>query len=322
MIIDGLQCGYFSREIFESLKKGNIGCVTNTLGFWEGTTASMDSIVKWRDMARINTDVFGIATSAAEIEKLCADGKVAVLMGFQNTNHLEGRIGYVELFADMGVRIMQLTYNNQNELGSSCYEANDSGLARFGKEVVREMNRVGVLVDLSHVGNQTTLDAIRYSTQPVAITHANPDSLYPHKRNKTDDVLHALRDNGGVIGCAAYRNIAGDYYCKTVRNWCELVASTVDIVGIDHVGIGTDRSHNTTQADLDWMRKGHWTRGIDYGAGSAAMPGKAKRPEWFEEVHQLGDVHQGLAEVGFNAAEVDKITHGNWLRVYRAVFGA
>jgi microsomal dipeptidase-like Zn-dependent dipeptidase len=321
MIIDALQCGYFSREIFEGLRRGRIGCVTNTLGFWEGATASMDSIVRWRDMARDNQDVFGIATSAADIERLVAEEKVAVVMGFQNTNNLEGRIGYVELFADMGVRVMQLTYNNQNELGSSCYEANDNGLARFGKEVVREMNRAGVLIDLSHVGNRTTLDAVKYSQKPVAITHANPDSLFPHKRNKTDDVLHALRDNGGVIGCAAYRNISGDYYCKTVDNWCELVKKTVDIAGIDHVGIGTDRSHGHTQKDLDWMRKGTWTRGVDYGAGSAATPGKVARPEWFQEVHQLGDVHEGLVRTGFTPAEVEKITHGNWLRVYRDVFG-
>ena len=321
MIIDALQCGYFSREIFESLRKGRIGCITNTLGFWEGAVASMDSIVRWRDMARADADVFGIATTAADIERLVAENKVAVIMGFQNTNNLEGRIGYVELFAEMGVRVMQLTYNNQNELGSSCYEANDNGLARFGKEVVREMNRAGVLIDLSHVGDRTTLDAVKHSQKPVAITHANPDSLFPHKRNKSDAVLHALRDNGGVIGCAAYRNIAGDYYCKTVDNWCELVKKTVDIVGIDHVGIGTDRSHNTTQKDLDWMRMGTWTRGVDYGAGSAATPGKVARPEWFQEVHQLGDVHEGLVRTGFTPQEVDKITHGNWLRVYRDVFG-
>lgn len=321
MIIDALQCGYFSRDIFESLRRGRIGCITNTLGFWEGAVGSMDSIVRWRDMARTDADVFGIATTAADIERLVAEGKVAVIMGFQNTNNLEGRIGYVELFADMGVRVMQLTYNNQNELGSSCYEANDNGLARFGKEVVREMNRAGVLIDLSHVGDRTTLEAVKHSQKPVAITHANPGSLFPHKRNKSDGVLHALRDNGGVIGCAAYRNIAGDYYCKTVDNWCELVKRTVDIVGIDHVGIGTDRSHNTTQKDLDWMRMGTWTRGVDYGAGSAATPGKVARPEWFQEVHDLGDVHEGLARAGFTPAEVDQITHGNWLRVYRDVFG-
>lgn len=321
MIIDALQCGYFTREVFQSLQRGQVGCVTNTLGFWEGAVASMDAIGRWRDLVDANSDIAGIALTAADITRISGEGRVAIVMGYQNTDHLEGRIRFIELFADMGVRVMQLTYNNQNSLGSSCYEAEDGGLARFGKEVVREMNRAGVLIDLSHVGNRTSLDAIRHSQKPVAITHANPDAVYPHKRNKTNDVLHALRDNGGVIGCAAYRNISGDEFCKTVDNWCGLVAQTVDIVGIDHVGIGTDKSHNTTQKDLDWMRSGMWTRGVDYGAGSAAQPGKALPPDWFREVHQLGDIIGGLSRVGFSDEEVTKITSGNWLRVYREAFG-
>ena len=114
-------------------------------------------------------------------------------MGFQNADLFEGRIRFVELFAELGVRVIQLTYNNQNELGGSCYEDDDSGLSRFGREVVREMNRAGMLVDCSHVGDRTTLDAIKASKEPLAVTHANPDRLFPHKRNKTDEVLKALQ---------------------------------------------------------------------------------------------------------------------------------
>ena len=220
------------------------------------------------------------------------------------------------------MRAIQLTYNNQNEFGGSCYEDEDSGLSRTGKEIVREMNRTGILIDLSHVGNRTTKDAIIHSDKPVAVTHANPDSLFPHKRNKTDDVLKALAEKGGVLGCATYRNITGDHYCSSLGNWCEMVAKSVDIMGIDHVGIGTDRSHNFTKPDYDWMRMGRWTRGIDYGAASAARPGKAPPPAWFQEVHHLGLLPGGLKEIGFNGEEVAKITSGNWLRLYRDVFGA
>jgi microsomal dipeptidase-like Zn-dependent dipeptidase len=100
-----------------------------------------------------------------------------------------------------------------------------------------------------------------------------------------------------------------------------MVAKAVDIMGIDHVGIGTDRSHNFTKPDYDWMRMGRWTRGVDYGAASAARPGKAPPPAWFQEVHHLGLLPAGLREVGFAAAEVEKIANGNWLRLYREVFG-
>jgi membrane dipeptidase len=322
MLIDGLQCGHFTRETFSELRKADVGAVTVTCGFWEGTVESLDAIARWRDLVSANKDLVAIATSAKEIESIHASGRTAILLGFQNSNLLEGRIRFVELFAELGVRAIQLTYNNQNELGGSCYEAEDSGLSRTGKEVVREMNRTGILVDLSHVGNRTTKDAIIHSEKPVAVTHANPDSLFPHKRNKTDDVLKVLAEKGGVLGCATYRNITGDHYCSSLQKWCEMVAKSVDIMGIDHVGIGTDRSHNFTKPDYDWMRMGRWTRGVDYGAASAARPGKAPPPAWFREVHHLGLLPGGLKEVGFNADEVEKITSGNWLRLYRDVFGA
>jgi microsomal dipeptidase-like Zn-dependent dipeptidase len=322
MLIDGLQCGHFDRDAFQALLRGKVGAVTVTCGFWEDITESLDSIARWRDLCAENADLVEIARSAADIRRIAGAGKLAIVLGFQNAELFGGRIRLVEMYAELGVRCVQLTYNNQNSLAGSCYEAEDSGLARFGREVIKEMNRAGMLVDLSHVGNRSTLDAVRFSQKPVAITHANADSLFPHKRNKTDDVLRALRDNGGVIGCATYRNITGDHYCATVENWCTMVARTVEIAGIDHVGIGTDRSHNFTKPDYDWMRMGRWTRTVDYGAASAAKPGKAAPPDWFPTVSDIGRIEGGLARVGFSAEEVAKITHGNWLRVYEAVFGA
>ncbi len=211
------------RERFTALRQAGVGCVTVTCGFWEGTLESLDQLGRWRDLIRENADVVATARTAADIRAIVASGRTALLMGYQNAELFQGRIRLVELFAELGVRCVQLTYNNQNSLGGSCYEDEDSGLARYGRQVIQEMNRCGMLVDLSHVGNRTTLDAIRFSKKPVAITHANPDSLFPHKRNKTDDVIAALRDNGGVIGCATYRNITGDEYCATVENWCEMV---------------------------------------------------------------------------------------------------
>jgi membrane dipeptidase len=321
MLIDALQCGAFDREVLEELKANGYTCVTPTLGFWEGTLESLDEIARWRDMERDNADLIRIVKRADDILACDRDGKLGVLLGFQNTNLLEDRIRFIELFADLGVRVLQLTYNNQNELGGSCYENEDSGLSRFGREVVTEMGRAGIVVDCSHVGNQTTLDAIKHATKPLAITHANPASIFRHKRNKTDDVLRALAENGGVIGCAAYRNITPANACASVDGWCEMVARTVELAGIDHVGLGTDYSHKTNDAFYDWMRRGRWTRGVDYGAGSAANPGKVSKPDWLLKAGQLASVAGGLKRVGFNAEEIGKITGGNWLRLYRAVFG-
>jgi membrane dipeptidase len=321
MLIDGLQCGFFDRGVFEDLKAGGFTCVTPTLGFWEGAIESFDSLGKWRDLVRANADLVTIARRTDDILAADREGKVALLLGYQNTDLLDGRIRYVELFADLGVRVLQLTYNNQNALGSSCYEAVDPGLARFGREVVREMNACGMLVDLSHVGDQTTLDTIEWSLKPVAITHANPSSVFAHKRNKSDAIIKALAEKGGVIGCAAYRNITPEAACDSVDAWAEMVARTVDLAGIDHVGLGTDFSHHSSQAYLDWMRSGRWTRSVQYGAGSAAKPGPSEKPAWLKSINGLGAVAPALVRIGFQPNEVEKLTAGNWLRLYRATIG-
>jgi microsomal dipeptidase-like Zn-dependent dipeptidase len=321
MLIDGLQCGLFNRKVFEELRSGGFTCVTPTLGFWEGTLESLDTIGHWRDLGRECSDLILLARSTADILKAHETNRLAILPGFQNSNCLEDRIRYVELFADLGVRVMQLTYNNQNELGGSCYEEKDSGLARFGREVISEMNRCGILVDLSHVGEKTTLEAIDCSQKPVAVTHANAASIFPHQRNKGDDVIRALREKGGIIGCAIYRNITPETAMASMRGWCEMVARTVDIAGIDHVGIGTDFTHNNSRKYLDWMRMGRWSRVVNYGAGSPASSGPPPEADWLKNPGDFSKIAGGLAEIGFHAAEVEKITAGNWLRVYAAAFG-
>ncbi len=321
MLIDALQCGTFDRAAFRQLRDGGYTCVTPTLGFWEGTLESMDALGIWRDHARDNADLIRIVRNVAEIRACEADGKLGVLLGYQNSNLFEGRIRFVELFADMGVRVVQLTYNNQNEIGGSCYEESDSGLSRFGREMVLEMARVGLLVDCSHSGDRTTLDAIEHSPGPIAVTHANPASIFPHRRNRSDDILRALAQTGGVIGCAAYRNITPQAACDTVLGFAEMIARTVEIAGVDHVGLGTDFSHNPDERFRDWMRRGRWTRGPQFGAGSAAMPGAVAKPAWLRQADMLPAVAGALRSTGFAAEEVDKIMGGNWLRLYGAVFG-
>ncbi|MFV0475358.1 MAG: membrane dipeptidase [Pikeienuella sp.] len=320
-IVDALQCGKFDREVFQSLIAGGIRCVTPTLGFWEGALESMDSIARWRDMERANADLISIVRNSAEIDDCIAAGKLAVLLGFQNTNLLDDRIRFVELFADLGVRVLQVTYNNQNELGGSCYEDEDSGLSRFGREVIEEMASCGVLVDCSHTGDRTTLDAIECSPKPIAVTHANPSSIFPHKRNRSDQVIRELAARGGVIGCAAYRNITPEAACASARGFAELIARTVEIAGVDHVGVGTDYSYHTDDAYRAWMRMGRWSRKVNYGAGSAAAPGAVAKPDWLPSISKLSSLIPALHEVGFTSEDVRKIMGGNWRRLYRSVFG-
>ncbi|MFC4117679.1 dipeptidase [Nonomuraea zeae] len=318
MFVDGLECSNFDREVFEELRAGDLGCVTVTCGFWEDALESLDRVVAWRDLVRANADLVAVATTAAEIEEIQASGRTALLLGFQNSSFLAGRIGYVELFADLGVRVAQLTYNIQNDVGASCYDPVDGGLTRFGREVVEEMNRTGMAVDLSHVGERTSLEAVEHSAVPVAVTHANPASLVPHARNKSDELLKALAARGGVLGVSGYRNISGEY-AATADTWAELVARTADLIGIDHVGVGSDLGRKVVADDLRWMRQGRWTRTPQYGAGSAANPGKQPPLPWFPDTRSFPGLAEALARHGFGEKEVAAVMGGNWLRFYHEV---
>ncbi|MEV1025855.1 membrane dipeptidase [Streptomyces sp. NPDC050264] len=316
MNIDGLECGVFNRTVFEELRGGRVDCVTNTIAFWENAAETMQALADWYGMERHNADLIRIAYSTADIEAAAAEGRTAVLMGTQNASPIEDRLDYIELFARMGLRVMQLTYNIQNTLGASCYETTDAGLTRFGRNAVEEMNRCGILVDCSHVGDRTSYDAIHASAVPVAVNHANPREFFDHARNKRPEVIDALAERGGVLGLTMYPNIAGEW-CETVESWCELVARTVERIGVDHVGVGSDLGRFLTEEHMVEMRKGHWTRGPEYGAGKPGQSPVVPDPEWFETAAQFGNIPDGLAKAGFCSAEVEKLCGGNWLRLYR-----
>ncbi|PXY36831.1 peptidase M19 [Prauserella flavalba] len=319
--VDGLECSEFDREVFTELREGGLACVTVTCGYWGDALESMDSLAAWRQLERDNADLIGIARTAADVERIAAEGRTAILLGFQNSAFLAGRIRFVELFADLGVRVAQLTYNIQNDIGASCYDDPDSGLTRFGREVVAEMNRVGMAIDLSHVGERTSIEAIEHSAKPVAVTHANAASLVPHRRNKSDEVLKGLAARGGVLGVSGYRNISGPY-AESIDAWAEMVARTVDLIGIEHVGIGTDLGRKVTFEHLQWMRQGRWSMQPQYGAGSASNPGKQPPLPWFPDTRAFPAKEEALRRYGFDEPSVAAVMGGNWLRFYADVLPA
>ena len=183
------------------------------------------------------------------------------------------------------------------------------------------MNKYGMMVDCSHVGEKTTLDAIEASSKPIAVTHANAGSLMPHFRNKSDTVLKVLAESGGIMGLAIYPNITPKDACDSIDGWAEMMARTVDIMGLEHVGVGTDVGHYVGTSELDWMRQGRWTRSEQYGAGTkdkALMPAP---PKWLPDISKMGLLPAALERRGFSQEEIHLLTAGNWLRVYEANFG-
>ncbi|MFM1653169.1 dipeptidase [Brevibacillus sp. B_LB10_24] len=319
VIIDGLTLCNWDRELLLELHRGGVTCIHACCALWEGARETLSKIGKWYRFIEENADLVMLVRQGADIHTARSQGKVGIILGAQNASPLEDDLSLIEVFSQLGLKIMQLTYNNQNLIGSSCYEENDSGLSRFGKLVIEEMNRVGMLIDLSHVGERTTLDAIAHSGRPVSITHANPNWIYPSKRNKSKEVLQALRDNGGVLGLCIYPHLINGTE-TTLDEFSEMVARTVEFMGINQVAIGTDLTLKWGDDFLHWMRMGRWTNKMEYGAGSAANPSWPVWPSWFQGPADFPNIAEVLLARGFSRKEVEAVMGGNWLHFFSESF--
>ena len=215
---------------------------------------------------------------------------------------------------------MQLTYNNQSLLASGCYEAVDNGISRMGREVIAEMNRVGLVIDMSHSGERSTLEAIELSTRPIAITHANPTSWHPAGRNKSDVVLKALADSGGMLGFSVYPHHLKRGGACTLQSYCEMICRTAELMGVDRIGIGTDLCQDQPDTVVEWMRMGRWTKSVDFGEGSASAAGFPDMPDWFSDNRHFGTIANGLKSAGMAQSEVAAVMGGNWLRFFESSF--
>ena len=187
--IDNLQYCNWSREIFEFNRAAGLDAVHVTIVYHEDYDELLVEIKKWEKLFLENSDLIFLGKDASDIEKANSDNKTAIFFGFQNCSPIEDNIDLIEKVHNLGCRFMQLTYNNQSLLATGCYEKIDSGVTNFGREAIKEMNRVGVVIDMSHSAEKSTFDAIELSQKPVAITHANPSFWHAAKRNKSSELL-------------------------------------------------------------------------------------------------------------------------------------
>ena len=316
IVIDALQYSNWNRALFEEWRAGGLDAVHVTIAYWETARDTLSRLGRWHQLFRANADLICPARSAADIVAAKAEGRTAVILGAQNCSPIEDDLSLVAVFRAAGLMIMQLTYNNQSLIGAGCYETDDPGISRFGRKVIAEMNRVGMVIDLSHSAERTSREAIDLSARPAAITHANPKSFHAALRNKSDELLKALAGRGGMLGFSLYPLHLRDGSDCSRRSFCEMIARTADLIGIDHVGIGSDSCRNWSDGELVWMRSGRWTIETDYGEGTAAAPGWPAQPAWFRTPAQMPEVAAGLREIGMAEDEVAKIMGGNWLRFF------
>ena len=320
-LIDNLQYANWSEKIFRQMQDGGVCAVHVTIAYHEMFRQTVANIETWNRWFERFPELIFHGRTGDDVRRAKIEGRTAIFFGFQNPSPIEDDIGLVEIWHALGARFMQLTYNNQSLLATGCYEAEDPGVTRMGRQVIKEMNRVGLVVDMSHSAERSTLEAIEISERPIAITHANPAFWHPARRNKSDDVLRALGQSGGMLGFSMYPHHLKDKSDCTLASFCEMVARTADLMGVDNIGLGSDLCQDRPDSVVEWMRVGRWSKEMDYGEGSAGDAGFPPMPDWFEDNRHFGNIAAGLIAHGFSEADTAAVMGENWLRFYDENFG-
>jgi membrane dipeptidase len=306
-----------SEQEAENFRHSGITAFHNSIGLDELPTARADALAflaAWQGYAGRNADVFSLAGRAADLDHAKAQRKVAVIMGLQSADHF-GEPKDVKAFYELGLRCTQLTYNSQNRIGSGCTDRVDGGVSDFGVEIIKAMNEVGMLVDVSHCGDRTTLDAIEISPKAIAITHSNCRTLNNHPRLKTDEAIRKLAAKGGVIGITGVRNFVRDKEPTTVEHMVDHIDHVVKLVGIEHVGIGSDADLN----GYDDMRPDELKKLKSSFKAIYAYRDKLDTDR-FDHPQKIYDLTEALIGRGYSDSNIATILGGNFRRLLAATW--
>ena len=315
-VIDGLVISKWSRAVFVDMRKGGLTAANCTCSIWEGFAGTMRNIAQWKRWFADNADLITPVRTTADISCAKAEGKTGIILGFQNTSALEDQVGYVQLFKELGVGVMQITYNTQNLAGAGCYERRDTGLSGFGYEVVAEMNRVGILCDLSHVGAVTSRDVIVASKRPVACTHILPAALKAHPRNKSDEEIRFIVEHGGFIGVTMFPPFLARGNDSTVEDYVAAIDYVIRIAGEDHVGIGTDFTQGQDDAFFEYI-----CHDKGYGWRVTGPLGDVVNPTGMRTLGDFPNLTAAMEHEGWPETKIRKIVGENWLRLLADVWG-
>ncbi len=314
VVIDGLIIANWGRELFEDMRRGGLTAANCTVSVWEGFQGTVDNIAAFNRYFQEHADLIRPVRTTADILKAKEEGRTGVILGFQNAHAFEDQLGYVEIFKQLGVGIVQMAYNTQNLVGTGCYER-DGGLSGFGREVVAEMNRVGIMCDLSHVGAQTSREVILESGKPVCYSHCLPAGLKDHPRNKSDEELRFIADHGGFVGVTMFAPFLKNGINSTIDDYVEAIAYVMELVGEDSIGIGTDFTQGHDQNFFEWLThdKGYARRLTRFG--------DIINPEGIRTIGEFPNLTEALLRHGFSPRQVEKVMGGNWMRVLKDVWG-
>lgn len=315
VVIDGTQSSEFTDAYFRTVRDAGVTASIVTVAWKQNLRETLKLTWDWRAKINGNKDVALFAESIDDILRANNEQKVAYLFGFQNTTPLEGDVDLLDVYRDLGVRMIQLTYNEENPLGCGCGVKADTGLTPLGIEAIERMNNLRMLVDLSHVGDRTTARAIELADLPV-FSHANARSVCNNVRNKPDEQIEAIAKKEGIIGINAYPSFVKRTRTEigerpSVYDLLDHIDYIVKSVGIDYVGISLDLIENVSKEELALLASNPDMWGLPNPEE------KYEYPQGIEGIADIANITRGLVARGYTDGEIKKIMGENWLRILR-----
>lgn len=320
LIVDALSFPYILEERhLARVREGGVHGALITVAISESFKEGIKKIYSMLETIDEKRGEFAFAVTAQQIKEAREENRLALIFGFQDIAPLEGDIDLLKVFYHLGVRVIQLTYTGGNLAGDGCGEWANGGLRFFGRDLIEELNRLGILLDLSHCGDSTTYDAIKYSKDPVVFTHSNCRSLCENPRNKTDEQIELMAKRGGFIGLTPHPALVGGE--KNLESFLDHFDYVVELTGTEHPGIGLDyieglkEEEEIPEAVKIWRRRRPDIFGTlqdfysqDFAAG-------------LETIDRLPHLTEGLLKRGYSSHQIEGFLGGNFLRVFQEVVG-
>ncbi len=314
IVIDGLIISRWEESVFRDMRRGGITAANCTVSVWEGFQETMNNIAAMRGHIAKHSEILSQVKTAADIRTAKQKNKTGIILGFQNAHAFEDKLGYIDLFKQVGVSIVQMAYNTQNLICTGCYEE-DKGLSDYGRDVVAEMNRVGILCDLSHVGAKSARDIIEASRQPVCYSHCLPAGLKEHPRNKSDADLKFIAKRDGFVGVTMFAPFLPKGVHSTVGDYVAAIDYVVNIVGEERVGIGTDFTQGYGPDFFDWI-----TRDKGYGRKLTEF-GEIVNPEGMRVIGDFPNLTAAMQKAGWSETKIERLMGLNWVNLLEEIWG-
>lgn len=322
IVIDGA-CPLLRKPFYlDWYREGGCTVVAPTVALGLDAGGALREIGGWLRLLNSRTDTL-LVRNGQDIDIAKRENKLGILMHFQGTQPIENDLRLVEAYKALGISMIMLTYNQKNMVGDGCEERTDAGLSNFGVELVKKFNEQRIIIDCSHTGCRTTLDAIEHSSQPVVFSHSNVRGVLNVGRNITDEQIRAVAASGGLIGMNAFPPTVCETGKPSMDQFLRHFEYVIDLVGVDHVGLGLDffthQAGVVSDADAqsyydESLRSGRWRK-------ETYPPPPYSYPDGIETPKTLVNLTKTLLGRGYTVEDVTKIMGGNWRRVIGIVLG-